>query len=179
MAEDFITTTDIKDVLIIKRQTFTDDRGFFREIFRLADLEARLEFSFTPAQANHSRSTRDTLRGIHIAPWHKLVSVAHGQVQQVVVDCRPDSPTFGQHVSVMMGEGENNAVFVPAGCGNAFLVTSDDADYIYLASDYWAPGLEKYLAYNDAKVAIAWQSANPVLSAKDQANPTWDELFGK
>jgi len=177
MTEDFITATDIKDVLIIKRPTFADDRGFFREIFRLADLESRLGFSFSPLQANHSRSTKDTLRGIHIAPWHKLVTVAHGQVQQVIVDCRSDSPTLGRYVSVTMGEGENNAVFVPAGCGNAFLVTSAEADYIYLASDYWAAGMEKYLAYNDPKVAIAWQSDQPVLSDKDKANPTWDGLF--
>ncbi len=174
---DFITKTKLAGVFIIERPTFEDPRGFFREFYRKNDLEARLGFAFEPAQANHSHSSKDTLRGIHIAPWNKLVTVANGKVQQIVVDFRKDSPTFGQYESVIMGDMHRNAVFVPAGCGNGFLVLSEQADYIYLATDYWAPGKELYALYNDPDIAIEWNTASPLVSDKDLQNKSVKELF--
>ncbi len=170
--EDFIETTELDGVFVITRPQFGDDRGFFREIFRKNDLESKLGGEFKVNQANHSRSPKDTLRGIHIAPWHKLVTCVRGQVQQVVVDTRKDSPTFGEHISVTLGEDNFKSVFIPAGCGNAFLVLSDVADYVYLTTDYWAPGKEQDLIWSDPDLAINWQTSTPIVSEKDAQNPT-------
>lgn len=175
--EDFIETTALDGVVIINRPQFGDDRGFFREIFRKNDLDARLGFEFNAPQANHSRSPQNTLRGIHIAPWHKLVTCIRGQVQQVVVDTRPESPTFGQHISVLLGEDNFKSVLIPAGCGNAFLVLSDIADYVYLATDYWAPGKEQDLKWNDSDLGIKWQTDSPIVSEKDTNNPSLKDVF--
>jgi dTDP-4-dehydrorhamnose 3,5-epimerase len=172
---DFITETKLEGVFIIKRPTFEDPRGFFREFYRKNDLETRIGFSFDPAQANHSHSIKDTLRGIHIAPWHKLITVTHGAVQQIVVDTRVDSPTFAQYESITLND--QIAVFVPAGCGNGFLATTEEADYIYLATDYWSPGKELYLLYNDPDVKIQWETHNPIVSEKDLQNKPLRNLF--
>lgn len=175
--EDYIKETEIAGVFIIERPSFGDERGFFRELYRKADLDPRLGFEFNPVQTNHSRSQKNTLRGIHIAPWHKLVTVYRGNVQQVVVDVRPDSPTFGKHVSVDLGEDSFRSVFIPAGLGNAFAVTSEIADYCYLTTDYWAPGKETYVNYADEDVAIQWQVTEPIVSSADRAHPTLRQAY--
>jgi dTDP-4-dehydrorhamnose 3,5-epimerase len=173
VSESFTTKTELPGVIVIRRTVFGDERGFFRETYRQDDIGEAADVSFTPVQANHSRSGKHTLRGIHVAPWHKLITVTRGQVQQVVLDARPGSPTFGRHVSLNMGEADSSgadwcSVFVPAGCGNAFLVRSDVADYTYLASEYWQPGLEKDIVYSDPDLAIAWQDTAPNVSERDQ-----------
>lgn len=168
--------TELPGVYIIERPVFADDRGFFRETFRKDELESKLGFSFNPQQANHSRSKKDTLRGIHIAPWHKLVTCTNGLVQQIVVDTRKDSPTFGKYISVIIGEDNWRSVFIPAGCGNAFLVLSDQADYNYLTTEIWTPGKETNLAWNDPEINIQWQTNTPNLSDKDNSNPSLKQL---
>ncbi len=177
--ENYILPTEIPGAYTISRPSFVDQRGFFREVYRKSDLDAVLGFPFEPVQANHSRSQKGTLRGIHVAPWHKLVTVAHGEVQQVVVDCRRDSPMFGKYISVMLGGGNHSAVFVPAGCGNAFLVTSQEADYIYQVTDYWAPGKELGIMYNDTHLAISWALPDIIISDKDKQNSTFHDLFSQ
>lgn len=174
---NFIDETTLEGVLIINRPLFGDDRGFFREVFRKEDLIKHTGLEIDFVQSNHSRSPKNTLRGIHIAPWHKLVTCANGLVQQVVVDTRQNSPTFGQHISILMGEDNFRSVFIPAGCGNAFLVLSDTADYTYSTTDYWAPGMEKDLLWNDPKLNIEWQTQTPLVSEKDDNNPTLTEAF--
>lgn len=175
--DDFIEETDLEDVFIIKRPSFGDDRGFFREIFRKGDLEKRLGYQLDIKQANHSRSAKGVLRGIHIAPWHKLVTVTRGEVQQVIVDLREGSATFGKHISLIAGEGNRASVFIPADCGNAFLILSEDADYTYLTTDYWSPGKEKSVIYNDPELGIAWKLDNPSLSDKDLQNPLFKQVY--
>ncbi len=174
---DFIIETNLPGVLIVERPTFADDRGFFRETFRKNHLEQHFGQPIEFMQANHSRSSKGTLRGIHIAPWHKLVTVTSGEVQAVIVDTRPDSPTFGKYVSVHLTDKHPRSIFVPAGCGNSFLVLSESADYTYMASEYWAPGKELMLNYSDPNLAIPWAVAEPVLSEKDQVSPMLSELF--
>lgn len=176
MSEAQIIETELPGVYIIERPIFSDERGFFRETFRKDELDAKLGYDFNPKQANHSRSSKDALRGIHIAPWNKLVSCINGLVQQVVVDTRTDSATFGKYISVIMGEDNWRSVFIPAGCGNAFLVLSNQADYTYLTTENWAPGKEKNLAWNDPEIGIQWQTDNPSLSEKDKNNPSLKEL---
>lgn len=175
--EDYIEATEIEGVFIIRRPKFGDERGFFRETFRKSDLEKKIGFEFNPMQANHSRSQKGVLRGIHAAPWHKLTTVMRGEVQQVVVDLRQDSKTFKKYISVTMGESDFCSVFIPAGCGNAFLVLSEIADYNYLTSDYWEAGKEYGIMYNDPDINVTWEIENPEISDRDKSNPTFKEKF--
>lgn len=174
---DTIQKTEIKGVLIINRPVFPDDRGFFHEVFRKNELEEITGESFEVVQQNHSRSVKDTLRGVHTAPWSKLIYVLKGLVQAIIVDLREDSPTFKKWISVSLGEETKSAVFIPPDCGNGFLVLSNDADYSYLVNDYWAPGKEYGISWNDPDLDIKWQTNTPILSDKDQNNPTFKEKF--
>jgi dTDP-4-dehydrorhamnose 3,5-epimerase len=175
--QDYIAATDLAGVYIVERPTFPDGRGFFHETFRKNDLEARFGSSLDFVQANHSRSVQNTLRGIHIAPWHKLISVTRGEIQAVISDLRPHSPTFGQSLSFNLGESTRASIFIPAGCGNSFAVLSEEADYVYLVTDYWAPGKETSVRYDDLDLAIPWQVSQPIVSEQDKAHPTAREAF--
>jgi dTDP-4-dehydrorhamnose 3,5-epimerase len=169
---------ELEGVIEFNLNTFPDDRGFFREVIRLSQLEAKSGQPFLAKQVNHSRSTKNTLRGIHVAPWNKIIYVPHGKVQSVIVDCRKDSPTSGKYKSVVLGEDNRSCIFVPKGCGNSYLVLSEDAEYIYLTDQEWAPNLEKGVVWNDQALAIDWMLENdPTLSEKDKNNPLFSMLF--
>ncbi len=165
-----ITETQIPGVYIIESPTFEDERGFFRETFRLPELEARLGFNFNLAQDNHSRTSKGYLRGIHCAPWNKLVYCIRGEVQDVIVDLREGSSTFGKHLSINMGEKNRVRVFVPAGCGHGFLALSEETDFHYLTDQLWEPEKEVGIIWNDPDLNISWQINNPKVSVKDQEN---------
>lgn len=179
MDDDYIKETKLAGVFILARPTFSDDRGFFRETFRKEDLEKKLGYEFNPVQANHSRSKKGVLRGIHVAPWHKLVTVISGEVQQVVVDLRKESPTLGQHISMLINEENKISLCIPAGCGNAYLVLSDEVDYTYLTTDYWTPGREIGIKYDDKQLEIKWEIDHLVLSEKDLQNESLNEVISK
>lgn len=172
-----IKETTLPGVYIVDRPLFPDDRGFFHELFRQEELEAAIGQPLHFVQANHARSTKHTLRGIHIAPWYKLATVLSGRVQAVIVDTRPGSETFGTSFSTTLGGDSHACILIPPGCGNSYLVLSESADYVYMVSDYWAPGKEKSVRYDDPELAIAWQSATPLLSPKDMANLSLREVF--
>lgn len=173
-----ITKTSIPGVLVIARQTFSDDRGFFREAVRIKEIEEATGIKFEIAQMNHARSSKNTLRGIHIALWNKLVYVLSGKVQQVVVDLRQDCETFGKYESFIIGDENRSSIFIPKGCGNSYLVLSDEADYTYLTDQEWEPNKEKGVAWNDPDLNIAWElEGEVVLSEKDQKNPPLKTVF--
>jgi dTDP-4-dehydrorhamnose 3,5-epimerase len=177
MANKTIVKTLINGVFVITRPTYEDDRGFFRETFRLGEMEELLEEKFMIVQQNHSRSSQGTLRGIHIAPWNKLVYCTSGSVQEVVVDLRKGSPSFGKYFSIVIGDQQKSAVFIPKGCGNAFQVISEMADYTYLTDDYWAQGRERAVAWNDPDLKVEWFNNKPILSIKDQQNLSLKEYL--
>lgn len=169
-----ITKTSISGLVLIQRPTFSDDRGFFREPARIKEIEEATGVSFHVMQMNHARSSKNTLRGIHIAPWNKLVYVVSGKVQQVVVDLREGSPTFGKHESFIIGDDNRSSIFIPKGCGNSYLVLSEQADYTYLTDEEWAPDKERGVAWNDPALGIKWElEGEPVLSEKDKQNPNF------
>lgn len=169
-----ITKTSIPGLVVIQRQTFSDERGFFREAVRIPELEEAVGVAFAVKQMNHARSSKNTLRGIHVAPWNKLIYVVSGKVQQVVVDLREDSETFGKYESFVIGDDNRSGIFVPAGCGNAYLVLSDEADYVYLTDEEWLPNREVGVAWNDPALGIKWEiSGEPMLSEKDRQNPNF------
>lgn len=175
---DSIKQTQLTGVLEVLRPTFADDRGFFRESLRKSELEAVTGNPFTIVQVNHARSSKGTLRGIHIAPWNKLIYVPRGKVQAVIVDLKEGSPTFGQYQSFIIGDEYRASIYVPAGCGNSYLVMSDDADYTYLTDQEWAPGLEHNIAWNDPTIGVKWElDGEPILSEKDKSNPSFKEAY--
>lgn len=172
-----IKSTQIDGVYIIEKPTFEDERGFFRETFRKKELDEILDSPFVVAQENHSHSVKGVLRGIHAAPWAKLVYCPRGMVQQIIVDLREDSPTFGKYISINMGEDNRVKVYIPPFCGNAFLSLTDPIDYMYLTTDYWAPGKEFGIAWDDPDLKIDWQIKEPLVSDKDKNNPKLREVF--
>ncbi len=170
--EETIIKSNIAGLVIIKRPTNEDGRGFFREPVRIKEVEEVTGVQFNVVQMNHSRSSKNTLRGIHVAPWNKLIYVTRGKVQAVLVDLREDSDTYKKYESVVIGDENKSSIFVPRGMGNSYLVLSDDADYVYLTDEEWSPGREFGIAWNDPSLNIPWQlDGEPVLSEKDKNNP--------
>ena len=175
-----IKKTSFEGVYMIIPQTFEDERGFFRETFRKNLLEEAVghKIDFSKIQENHSRSVKNTLRGIHVAPWSKLIYCPHGEVQAVFVDLRKESKTFLQHISFIIGDKNPIKLFIPPGVGNSYLVLSDYADYIYSVDEYWSTGCEQGILWNDPDLKIKWMNlTEPNLSEKDRNNPTIKTLF--
>lgn len=169
-----ITPTAIPDVLIIEPKVFGDERGFFFESFnQKAFCEATgLDVKFV--QDNHSRSAKGVLRGLHyqVHPHAqgKLVRVVRGAVFDVAVDIRQGSPTFGKWVGVELSEDNHRQLWVPPGHAHGFVVTSASADLLYKTTDYYNPGHERCIAWNDGFINVEWPlDQAPVLSSKDQA----------
>lgn len=168
-----IVDTAIPEVKIIEPTVFGDERGFFMETFRQS-LFDELTGGKPFVQDNHSRSVQGILRGLHYQikqPQGKLVRVVSGEVYDVAVDMRKNSPTFGQHVGVILSAENKRQFWVPEGFAHGFYVMSDSADFVYKCTNYYAPEYDRSLRWNDPDVAIAWplvNGAEPALSAKDQ-----------
>lgn len=171
--------TDLAGVVIIEPVVHGDHRGFFLETFRedtYADIiGAGLRF----VQDNHSHSRRGILRGLHCQtrrPQGKLVRCVRGEVFDVAVDIDPGSATFGQWVGVKLGEANKKQIYVPPGYAHGFQVLSDEADIEYKCTDYYDPGGESGLIWNDPDVGIEWPLADARLSEKDAALPTLAQI---
>ena len=168
-----IIDTENPEVLILEPRVFPDERGFFLEAWnaRVFRNEIKLDVQFV--QDNHSRSTRNVLRGLHYQirqPQGKLVRVARGRIFDVAVDLRKSKPTFGRWVAYDLSEDNHRQLWIPPGFAHGFLVLSEIADVLYKATDYYAPESERCLIWNDPKVGINWPLVGePVLSPKDQA----------
>jgi dTDP-4-dehydrorhamnose 3,5-epimerase len=164
--------TKIPDVMILEPKVFGDDRGFFYESFNeKAFLDATgTETQFV--QDNHSKSAKNVLRGLHYQiqqPQGKLVRVAVGAVFDVAVDLRRNSEYFGQWVGVHLSAENNRQLWVPPGFAHGFLVLSENAEFLYKTTDYYAPAYERSLLWNDTDLGIDWPiDQPPILSGKDQ-----------
>lgn len=167
----------LEGLWISERRTYADDRGFFREAFRLSELADVLDPVPAFVQVNHSRSRRGVLRGLHAENWEKLVYVPRGEVFTALADLRPWSPTFGQSATFRLGESQTIALFVPRGLAHGYYVLSDEADYMYQVTSYYDGSDTRAVAWNDPDLAIAWPTTSPILSDRDQRNPTFRELF--
>jgi len=161
----------IPDVVLLTPKVFGDERGFFMETFRQDEFVKHCgNYSFV--QDNHSSSGQGILRGLHYQhkqPQGKLVRVTKGEVFDVAVDMRRNSPTFGKWIGEFLSESNKRMLWVPPGFAHGFLVTSDMAEFQYKCTDYYAPGDEYSLLWNDETVGIQWPltEAAPKLSAKD------------
>ena len=166
------TPTAIADVLLIEPRVFGDARGFFYESFNARDFAAATGLNVNFVQDNHSKSARGVLRGLHYQvqnPQGKLVRVVSGEVFDVVVDIRPQSPTYGQWVGEHLSASNQRQLWIPPGLAHGFLVLSESAEFLYKTTDYYAPEFERCLAWDDAHLNIAWplDGLVPVVSAKD------------
>lgn len=165
------TELDIPGVKVFTPRVFEDDRGYLFESFRSTWLPD-VEF----VQDNHSRSVKGTLRGLHYQfehPQGKLVRVIRGEVFDVAVDIRQSSPTFGQWVARVLNDTNKEIFWVPPGFAHGFVVLSDEADFVYRCTDYYAPGDEYAIRWDDPELGIDWPTEvlPPLLSDKDGVAP--------
>lgn len=178
-----VVPTEIPEVLIIEPKVFEDDRGFFFESFNQRTFAEKIGLEADFVQDNHSRSSQNVLRGLHYQiqqPQGKLVRVVAGAVFDVAVDIRKSAPTFGKWVGCLLSAENKRLLWVPVGFAHGFLVVSQTAEVLYKTTDYYAPGQERCILWNDPDLAINWElTATPVLSAKDQAGQPFKaaELF--
>jgi dTDP-4-dehydrorhamnose 3,5-epimerase len=166
---------EIPDVILIKPKVFEDERGFFMETYKKEEFEkAGIAGEFV--QDNHSKSKYGVLRGLHFQrePYAqaKIVRCVRGEIYDVAVDLRRNSPTFGKYVSVKLSEDNKCQLYVPRYCAHGFLVLSDVAEVIYKVDTIYAPKYESGLIWKDSEVHISWPNLNPILSPKDQELPT-------
>ena len=165
-----VARTAIPGVLVVEPKVFGDQRGFFYESYNRRVLEPHgIPGEFV--QDNHSRSAKNVLRGLHYQikqPQGKLVRVVAGAVFDVAVDIRRASPTFGKWVGETLSADNRRMLWIPPGFAHGFVVISDYAEFLYKATDYWAPEYERTIIWNDPDLAIAWPiSGAPTLAAKD------------
>lgn len=166
---------ELDGVVLVEPRVFGDERGFFLETFREDTYrEALLQGHEHFVQDNHSRSSRGVLRGLHFQtrrPQGKLLRCVAGEIFDVAVDVRPDSPQFGQWVAVTLSADNKHQLYVPPGFAHGFQVVSETADVEYKCTDYYDPEGEGGIRWDDPGLAIPWPVADPVVSAKDQALP--------
>jgi len=175
-----VIDTHIPDVKVIEPQVFGDDRGFFMETYR-ASIMDELTDGKPFVQDNHSKSKQGILRGLHYQMQHtqgKLVRVVQGEVFDVAVDMRKDSPTFGLWVGEVLSAENKKQLWVPEGFAHGFYVMSESAEFVYKCTDYYAPEHDRSLKWNDPTVGIEWPLVNdelPLLSEKDEAGKSFED----
>jgi dTDP-4-dehydrorhamnose 3,5-epimerase len=166
-------TTALPGVLLIEPKVFGDERGHFFESYNQQVFsEAGVNVNFV--QSNVSRSRRGVLRGLHYQwphPQGKLVSVLEGEVYDIAVDIRPESPTFRQHVAVSLSADNRRMLWIPEGYAHGFCVVSDVATFAYQCTALYDRAADASIRWNDASLSIDWPVTAPELSAKDAQAP--------
>jgi dTDP-4-dehydrorhamnose 3,5-epimerase len=167
--------TEVQGLVLIDPTIFPDERGFFMESYKRSDFEAMgLHHNFV--QENHSRSTYGTLRGLHYQrepkAQGKLVRVIVGEIFDVAVDIRRESPTFGKWVGIRISAANRRLVYVPPWCAHGFCVVSPEAEVIYKTTAEYAPDCEDGVRWDDPALAIRWPVTRPILSERDRRWPT-------
>jgi dTDP-4-dehydrorhamnose 3,5-epimerase len=173
-----VVPTEIAGVLIIEPHVHHDERGFFVETYH-ADRYRRHGIEGPFVQDNHSRSLGGTLRGLHLQVRHaqsKLIRVVEGEIYDIAVDARRGSPTFGRWVAITLSAENFMQCYIPAGFAHGFCVMSAVAQVEYKCTDFYDRASEIGIAWNDPALGIPWPIARPVLSERDQQNPTLAEL---
>ena len=172
-----VSKTPIDGLLIIEPKVFGDPRGMFYEVYS----ESRYrEHEIPPfVQDNHSVSKEGVLRGLHYqvnSGQDKLVRVTQGEIFDVAVDIRKQSPTYGKWWWLKLSEANNLQLYIPVGFAHGFCVLSDVAEFLYKVSEYYSAEKEKGIIWNDPDIGINWPISNPILSDKDLANPRLRDL---
>ena len=159
--------TEFKDLLIYKKDTFKDNRGYFRELFLNKNIKKKFPFDVM------SSSKKNVLKGLHLQlkkPQGKLVTVLRGRIFDVALDCRKNSKTFGKYFSIILSENENISLYIPEGFAHGFCSLSDNTIMHYKCTNYRDQRSETGIIWNDYEINIKWPIKNPILSAKDKSN---------
>jgi len=173
-----IKKTSISGLYVIERETFWDERGFFREVFHLDELEKEIGEKFEFKQMNHSMSVPKVLRALHAENWNKLVYPINGKMFSVVVDIRPESKTFGKVETFNFDKNDRIALFISSGLANSVCVDGDSpVDYVYLVDTYYNGKDTRAIAWDDPDLNIKWPIKNPIVSERDKNNPTLRQAF--
>ena len=173
-----VEKSDLEGVLLIQPAIHSDPRGRFFESFqkeRYKEIGIEEEF----VQENQSVSQKNTIRGLHYrsAPEQsKLVRVIKGEVFDVVVDIRRESPTFGQWRGYILSDSNYLQIYIPVGFAHGFCVLSETAEFLYKVSEYYSAEKEKGIIWNDPDIGIKWPTSTPVLSEKDKTNPALKDI---
>ena len=173
-----VIKTSIPDVLIFEPKVFGDERGFFFESFNHKLFEEAVGYPVTFVQDNHSKSSKGVLRGLHYQlPPHaqgKLVRCVAGEVFDVAVDIRKNSPTFGQWVGIHLSGENKRQLWIPEGFAHGFVTLTGTAEFLYKTTNYYAPMSDRGIAWNDKKLAIRWpmETLTLSLSDKDKLQPS-------
>ncbi|MFW1158075.1 dTDP-4-dehydrorhamnose 3,5-epimerase [Vibrio parahaemolyticus] len=178
-----VIDTNIPDVKIIEPRVFGDERGFFMETWNHKQFEEQVTGKPTNfVQDNHSKSKKGILRGLHYQIENtqgKLVRVVAGEVFDVAVDIRKNSPTYGMWVGVYLSGDNKQQLWVPKGFAHGFYVVSEEAEFVYKCTDYYHPQSEITIAWDDPKINIEWPIVDnipPQLSDKDCKGLKFEEL---
>ncbi|MDC0483689.1 dTDP-4-dehydrorhamnose 3,5-epimerase [Candidatus Thioglobus sp.] len=169
-----VKALSIPDVLLLEPKVFEDSRGFFFESFNQADFEEATNISPVFVQENHSSSKNAVLRGLHYqlppAAQDKLVRVIQGEIFDVAVDLRKNSPTFGKWTGATLSSSNKKQIWIPKGFAHGFFVFSDTAEVAYKTTNYYAPEYDRCIFWNDPELNIDWNlnRADPILSSKDK-----------
>jgi len=157
-----IVRTELPGCSIIEADRHFDDRGFFQELFEQSKYAASWK------QVNWSSSKRNVLRGIHVAEYIKLVTCVSGHIWDMVVDLRPNSPTYLHHIGVELSADQSRQVYIPAGCGHGFVSLEDNSCIVYMQTERYAELGEQTVMYNDPTLAINWPGENHIISDRDR-----------
>ena len=175
-----LTLTTIKDLVVIEPKVFEDSRGYFFEAYNKNTFhELGLDYDFV--QDNQSYSTKGVLRGLHFQknfPQAKLVRVIEGEVFDVAVDLRKDSPTYGKWYGVTLSAENKKMFMIPRGFAHGFLVLSDTAVFSYKCDDFYHPNDEGGIMFNDHDIGVEWPKIDVeyILSEKDKKHPGFKEI---
>ena len=170
--------TDLPEVLLIETKAVQDNRGFFWEIYqeeKFAALGIKSKF----VQDNLTRSKNGVLRGLHFQqPFAqgKLIQVIRGEIFDVAVDIRKNSPTYGKWVSEILSENNHKLLYIPEGFAHGFCVLSEEADVLYKVSNEYSPEHEHGIIWNDPKLNIDWPISKPIVSSNDSKLPLFENL---
>lgn len=166
------TRLAIPDVVLLEPRVFGDDRGFFYESYNRQEFREATGVDPDFVQDNHSKSVKNVLRGLHyqLPPkvQGKLVRVTSGEVFDVAVDIRLDSPTFGKWVGEILSADNKRQMWIPPGFAHGFLTLSETAEFLYKTTEYYSPEHERCIGWNDEHVGVVWPLKSlPILSVKD------------
>jgi dTDP-4-dehydrorhamnose 3,5-epimerase len=172
------TPLEISDVILFEPRVFGDERGFFFESFNHNQFNEAVGREVAFVQDNHSKSAKGVLRGLHYQmPPHaqgKLVRVIQGEVFDVAVDIRRNSPTFGKWVGALLSADNKHQLWVPEGFAHGFITLSDTAEFLYKTTNLYAPESERAIIWNDPDIGIQWPAElEPQLSGKDSVAPVF------
>ncbi len=174
-----IIKTLIPEVIVLVPPVFSDSRGYFLETYQQQKYaSAGIPKPFV--QDNQSYSTKNVLRGLHFQlrhPQGKLVRVIHGSVFDVAIDMRKNSPTFGKWHGEILSAENKRQMYVPENFAHGFCVLSDSAEFVYKCTDFYVPGDEVGLIWNDPQVGVKWPIEQPILSEKDAVLPSFADVF--